>query len=512
MKRKFGMLFALVILLAATPLGAPPASAHSPVVDADLSDWCLGAFSNTAPGGGRIEDSSATLVCGNCSVTTDVACRLNSDCPGAETCTNLTSKEELVWWDNRTDGAVNDLGTVAMTQDNSYLYISAELWVDPDPVSLPFGEIAIDYAPGGSNLWYDPFARMVAPGACSSSTNRACTSNADCSFCALSTEPFPSTRKRTCGSGCNPDLPGDNCIATETCVGIGTQPITNLGVNSNPDSGAEYLLVFDFSRWLISADGATLLMVPNATSWDPKFGCVPDFAGDTTMCDFDPAVNPGASGGSGGPPGGIELAVPWSAFGCTGCPAACVCPGFGPGQDFSFTMLVARGTNTLDYTPDGAIEDVMSEVAAGTYTTSTSSCAGFGTGNTDCEIADGSTDAFIPPAGAAVPGGQSNGLAITKNAPPSITLTWNPSCSAADTSSSVYAGDLGLWYSHFEVPTLCDMPGATSATFNYGAGDHYYLVVPADGSTEGSYGTDSSVAERPASTTPCLTQSIGTCP
>jgi hypothetical protein len=101
---------------------------------------------------------------------------------------------------------------------------------------------------------------------------------------------------------------------------------------------------------------------------------------------------------------------------------------------------------------------------------------------------------------------------MTKNGGPSVTLNWNPSCSSADTDYGVYEGNLGSWYSHFEVPSLCTTAGVTSATFNFGAGNHYYLVVPSDGSTEGSYGTDSSVLERPASTTPCMTQSLGTCP
>jgi hypothetical protein len=208
----------------------------------------------------------------------------------------------------------------------------------------------------------------------------------------------------------------------------------------------------------------------------------------------------------------VEVAIPWSAFGCTGCPDACSCPGFGPGQDYRFTTLVARGTSTLDYSPDGAIEDTFSEAVAGTTTTTTNSCPGFGIGNTSCEIADASSDAFVPGAGPAVPGGRSSGLQITKNAAPSITLSWAPSCSAADTDYSVYEGDLGSWYSHFEVVGLCSTAGATSATFDAGSGDHYYLVVPNDGATEGSYGEDSATDERPASSAPCQTQSLGTCP
>jgi len=42
----------LVLLLVCMP-GGSSVLAHSPVVDAVLSDWCVGAFSNTIPGGGR---------------------------------------------------------------------------------------------------------------------------------------------------------------------------------------------------------------------------------------------------------------------------------------------------------------------------------------------------------------------------------------------------------------------------------------------------------------------------
>jgi hypothetical protein len=206
------------------------------------------------------------------------------------------------------------------------------------------------------------------------------------------------------------------------------------------------------------------------------------------------------------------VAVPWSAFGCTGCPAACSCPGFGPGQDYRFSTVVARGTTTLDYTPDGAIEDVFSEATAQTTTTTTDSCPGFGIGTTACEIADGTSDAFIPGGGPAVPGGAADGLRMSKNATPSVTLSWDPSCSTADDDYAVYEGDLGNWYSHFEVVGLCSTAGATSATFDAGAGNRYYLVVPTNGATEGSYGDGVNGAERPASTAACLTQSLGTCP
>jgi hypothetical protein len=492
---------------------APSASAHSPIVDATLTDWCLGAPSNVS---GRVEDSGATLTCGNCSTATNLACKINSDCPSPQTCVNLTSRTETVWWDNRTDGAVNDLATVGVTQDNTNLYFSAGLWVDPDPVSLPFGQIAIDYKPGGLSVWHDPNGLIKAPGRCSVSTDRACTSNADCQFCAISTEPAPSTRVRACGSGCNPDLPGDVCQTNQTCVDMGAGGFKReIGLYSTSGGQADYMLAFDFSLWLIGAGDAVLLMEPDpaavpVTPWRAVTGaqCPP-----TGICDFPPAVDPGASGGSGGPPGKIEVAIPWSAFGCTGCPAACVCPGFGPNKPFRFTMSVSRGNLSLDFKPDGALEDVMSEAVAGTTTTTTTNCPGVGIGTTSCELANASSDAFIPKLPAlpheTAAGGRVVGLTSNKGAGSTVVLNWAPSCSTGDTNYEVYEGTLGSWYSH--LPVNC-LTGATTLTFTPGAGSVYHLVVPTNGTTEGSYGRNSSFVQRPASASACVAQSIGTCP
>ena len=489
---QFGFFLTLIGVLC-----GPLVVAHTPTVDANLQDWCLGAASN-GPGLGRVEDSFAVLTCGNCSVATNRACRVNSDCAAGQTCVNTTSKSEMVWWDNRTDGAVNDLGTVAFTQDNTNLYVSAELWVDPDPVSLPFAEIAIDVIPGGISTWHDPNMVLTRPGNCSAFTDRACTSDADCHFCMISTEPFPSTRVRTCGSACDPDI-GDVCNMSQTCENLGVGGLTqSIGLNSSPVSAPDYLLVFDFSRWLVGLTDATQVMKAVGGTWTPQ-------------AVFMPAVNPGASGGSGGPPGSIEIAIPWTAFGCTGCPGACVCPDLGPGVDFQFTILVARGTLTLDYAPDGAIEDLMSEPVGGSTTTSPNDCAGFGIGNTFCELSDGSIDSFAPTV-AAVAGGRTSGLTMDRGAGASVTLMWGPSCSSADTDYEVYEGELGSWYSHSPVTGLCTTGGATRATFDAATGTRYYLIVPTNLSTEGSYGEDSSGSERPAGTTPCRAQSLGTCP
>lgn len=71
--------------------------AHTPVVDASLKDWCAGATTNTAAGGGRVEDSAAQLTCGTCTGGGVLACVVNSDCPSGQTCGSPGSKTETVW-------------------------------------------------------------------------------------------------------------------------------------------------------------------------------------------------------------------------------------------------------------------------------------------------------------------------------------------------------------------------------------------------------------------------------
>lgn len=494
-------------------LGVSPSPAHTPTVDANLSDWCVGAFSNTFQGGGRTEDSGVALSCGRCSLGANRACVVNTDCSmfGQGTCTMPGSKEETAWWDNRTDGAVNDLATIAITQDANNLYVAAELWVDPDPVSLPFGEVAIDFAPGGLQVWHDPNDAMGQPGRCSSSMDRGCTRNEDCHFCSMENEPL-TPRPRTCGSGCDPDIIGNFCNTSQTCTNPGAGgPRQGIGVFSDPAEGADFLLVFDFSRWLTSAGDAVQLMQPGTvidptSPWDPVMGCTPDFIGDTTACDYPPAVNPGASGGSGGPPGSVEVAIPWSTFP----------PGtLGPGEPFRYTIVVVRGELTLDFRPNGEHEDLMSEPVAQTTSTTTTSCPGMGLTTTLCELADGSSDSLILRTPALPheiqPGGRIAGLTVTKATAPMITLDWGASCSSADTSFAVYEGTIGgTFTSH--APVLCDTGGAQTATFTPGAGSTYYLIVPHDGSSEGSYGARTPAPmERPPSASACFPQVLGDC-
>lgn len=90
-----------------------------------------------------------------------------------------------------------------------------------------------------------------------------------------------------------------------------------------------------------------------------------------------------------------------------------------------------------------------------------------------------------------------------------VQLTWGGSCSSSDTHYGVYEGFLGLFYTHFS--KLCDI-GAQMTTFTPGSSDHYYLVVPTDGTEEGSYGRDGEAIERPRGGGACKPQQSISCP
>lgn len=349
-----------------TLLVTPIALAHSPTIDSDASDWCWGADSTV-----RSEDDGGRLSCGGCSVSTGLACNVDDDCPGSESCVDPGSREEIVWWDARGDGAVNDVATFAITEDAGALYFSLRLWVDPDPQALPFVEVALNWKDGGIDSWYDPDAAIVRPGSCSASTDRGCTRDADCHFCALSNEPDSTTRRRICGSGCNPDLPDDLCVTTEQCLPpVDNSTIDGVGRTSVPGGRPDALLVIDFGRWLIGAQDSVQLMLDVGGSW-------------TAVAAYPIIVNPGT--GQPGTPGTVEWAVPRADL-----------VDLAENVDLRFTLLVTRGEFHLDYRPDGAIEDLFSEAIAGSATTSGDDCPAPGPGATLCELADGSIDAFVP--------------------------------------------------------------------------------------------------------------------
>ena len=196
--------FGIVAFLLISVVGGQHAVAHSPLVDADLSDWCF----FVTP---RVEDSSATLFC--------------------------AGDAEVVWWDAPADSAVNDLATAATTQDATNMYWAAELHVDPDPITLPFAEIAIDVGPGGGSTWFDPLGALKTPGHCSVDTDRLCTAEIDCHFCTKSTiyTGTANERPRPCGStnaidSCDDFDDADLCIRVQTCEDLGvSSAVPNVG-------------------------------------------------------------------------------------------------------------------------------------------------------------------------------------------------------------------------------------------------------------------------------------------
>ena len=498
---------ASVLLLALLATGQSAAADRQ--IDGETTDWCYGVPANP-----RIEDSAIRLGCGRCDTLFEpVACMLDADCTPGQTC--IGSQEELVWYDGKTDSVANDLRTAATAQDPFALYFIIDWHTTSSSTTLPNIQIALDFQSGGTHDLVDPHGTMVAPGVCSVSTDRACTEDADCHFCTNSFE-FPACcdegtceagelcRVRICGDGCDPFDPMDVCDTSETCQNLGTTPIATVGFGASPLTQADYLVTYDLTRWLVGIPDAVQL-----SRWTGAW---------TPLGTFD-VVNQGPGIPERPPSLAFETAITWDGFGCTGWTAqdgcgagatasSCGCPDFGPGAPFSFTTVVSRAVFTLDFNPSGAIEDVASEAVAGTTTLTTNSCPGPGIGTTQCEIADASTDTFGPEP-VLDPGGTLFGLRIVRNGTgptPSITLRWNPSCSFGDTDYGVYEGNLHALPAYDHAQVLCGTSGETTATFDAGSGDRYYLVVPTDGAEEGSYGADGAAAQRPPAAVPCSAQ------
>jgi hypothetical protein len=296
----------------------------------------------------------------------------------------------------------------------------------------------------------------------------------------------------------------DLCDMSQTCLNLGTTAIANVGLGESRLTLADYLVTFDVARWLFGVFDAVQL-----SRWTQTW---------TPLGTFD--VGTPGPGIPGRPlSAAFETAITWDGFGCTGwteqdgCGTgatadSCGCPDFGPGTPFSFTTVVSRALSSLDFNPWGAIEDVASEAVAGATTRTTNSCPGTGIGTTQCEIADASTDTFWSEP-VLDPGGALFGLRIVQNGAgltPSITLRWNPSCSYGDTDYEVYEGSLHALPAYDHAQVLCGTSGETTTTFDAGSGDHYYLVVPTDGTVEGSYGTDGSRGQRPPAAISCRSQ------
>ena len=127
---------------------------------------------------------------------------------------------------------------------------------------------------------------------------------------------------------------------------------------------------------------------------------------------------------------------------------------------------------------------------------------------------DSESTTVLPPSPGQIPdGSQGVPLRISRNVtvPGDLDLSWGASCSSAATDYSIHEGSIGSWYSHDAI--VCSTGGGLSATITPSSFDAYYLVVPISPDAEGSYGLDSVLAERPASSLTCRPeQSLAACP
>jgi hypothetical protein len=101
---------------------------------------------------------------------------------------------------------------------------------------------------------------------------------------------------------------------------------------------------------------------------------------------------------------------------------------------------------------------------------------------------------------------------VARDAAGGLVLDWGESCRASDVDYAVYAGTLGDFTSH--IPLTCSTSGATTATVSPldVPGNTYFLVVPTDLLTDGSFGQDSRGIERQAGSVACRPHAVLACP
>ena len=115
---------------------------------------------------------------------------------------------------------------------------------------------------------------------------------------------------------------------------------------------------------------------------------------------------------------------------------------------------------------------------------------------------------FVPAAGAVADGtGGSTPLRARRLPGGQVELTWGASCALLDSDFAVYEGTLGGMFND-PIPATCTTGGATTLAFTPDAGNGYFLVVPRNEVSEGSYGEATGQLQRPPSTDACLPQEI----
>jgi hypothetical protein len=100
-------------------------------------------------------------------------------------------------------------------------------------------------------------------------------------------------------------------------------------------------------------------------------------------------------------------------------------------------------------------------------------------------------------------------LQIDKTPGANIALTWGASCLGNDSNFGIYEGTIGDFTTH--AARLCSTGGQTEIDLIPAATSSYYLVVPLNGTHEGSYGLTGAGVERPPGQSTCLPQEIGAC-
>jgi glucose/arabinose dehydrogenase len=106
-------------------------------------------------------------------------------------------------------------------------------------------------------------------------------------------------------------------------------------------------------------------------------------------------------------------------------------------------------------------------------------------------------------------GGAASNLRVRKAAGGDITLVWNASCQLSDTDYAVYEGAIPA-FTDWEFET-CSTGGDTLWTFTPDAGSRFYLVVPHQGASHGSYGRTSAGLERLPASQACFPQVMTSC-
>ena len=120
---------------------------------------------------------------------------------------------------------------------------------------------------------------------------------------------------------------------------------------------------------------------------------------------------------------------------------------------------------------------------------------------------------FVPSSGAVPDGSGATTPMSVSLAGGNLTLSWGISCAATDPDYEVYEGTLAQPFAYNHGEKLCTTGGATTATFAAPPGSAYYLIVPKNSVSEGSYGRASSGLEIPQGTAACLPQQIAlACP